>query len=385
MKGHVRRHGAGWQYTIDLGTDSATNKRKQRSKGGFSTEREAEKAMIFLINEVNTGNYNVNIAMNENILLRYYLEKWLIAVKGNLKDKTYDTYSDLIRWYLLPKLGDKPIKDLKPYEIQEHYTYLQDKSNGLGLSGTTACHVHNVLNSSLKQAVDWELLYKNPCDKVKRPRRNEKEIVVLDVEEVARLLTALEGGSLYIPTVIALTTGMRRSEILGLNWSDIDLINKTIFVKNQLVKEDGLFELDKLKTDSSKRNIYLLDFTIEVLQNELALQKQNKAELKENYNDGNYVCCMGDGRPYDPEYISRHFLRKMTTFTTRLDIPKVTFHELRHTHATLMLQSNVNPKVVSERLGHSKVNITLDTYSHVLPNMQKDAVLKLTETMNLKL
>jgi len=161
------------------------------------------------------------------------------------------------------------------------------------------------------------------------------------------------------------------------------MINKIIYVKNQLVRGPNSFKLEKLKTDSSKRNILLLDFTIKVLQNEYEKQEINKSELRELYNDESYLCCMGDGRPYDPEYISRHFLRKMTTLTTRLDIPKVTFHELRHTHATLLLLSNVNPKVVSERLGHSKVFMTLDKYSHVLPNMQKDAVEKLTETLHL--
>jgi len=383
MKGHVRKHGTGWQYTIELGTDPLTGHRKQKSKGGFKTEREAEKAMVSLINEVNNGDYNVSIAINESMLLKDYLEKWLNAVKNNVRDKTYDTYCDLVKWYLLPKLGSIALKDLKAYEIQEHYTYMQDNEKGLGLSGTTACHVHNILNSSLKQAVDWELLYKNPCDKVQRPKRSEKEITVLDVEEVSRLFKALEGGSLYIPTVVAVTTGMRRSEILGLKWQDIDMINKIIYVKNQLVRGPNSFKLEKLKTDSSKRNILLLDFTIKVLQNEYEKQEINKSELRELYNDESYLCCMGDGRPYDPEYISRHFLRKMTTLTTRLDIPKVTFHELRHTHATLLLLSNVNPKVVSERLGHSKVFMTLDKYSHVLPNMQKDAVEKLTETLHL--
>jgi integrase len=310
-----------------------------------------------------------------NLTLEKYLDKWMLEYcESNLVYKTYKTYTQLIEWYIKPQLGSIELSKLQPLHIQSFYTYLQKERK---LSSTTTLHCHNIIHTALKHAVKWQLININIADAVERPKRAKTEFNTLSVENVDKLLEYLEGTSLYMPVLLSLHTGARRGEVLGLTWGNVNLVEGFIYIKNQLQNIDGTLQLTQLKTLSSKRKIVLLDYTIKVLKEERKKQLENKLYLGENYIDNNFVCCQNDGRPYDPDYISRHFLRKSTS----IDIPKVRFHDLRHTHATLLLQANVNSKVVSERLGHSKVNITLDTYSHVLPDMQKEAVKKLQNIM----
>ncbi|MGH4049751.1 MAG: tyrosine-type recombinase/integrase [Clostridium sp.] len=366
MRGNITKRGKTYTIVLDIGRDD-NGKRKQTTKGGYKTKKEAEKALSELIVKIEKGDYFVS----ENMLFKDYLEKWVNEYCiNNLTPKTIKTYNQLIETYIAPKLGNIKIDKLKPLDLQSFYNYLQ---NDLNLSGTTALHCHEVINVSLKHAVQWQMLNRNIATSVQRPKKAKKEMLVLTAEQTNMLLERLKNLSLYIPVLLAVTTGLRRGEILGLTWKNVDLDGGVIYVVNQLQKIDGVFKLVPTKTAGSKRKIALLPYTIPILRNLRKLQIEHKLLLGSEYNKLNLVYPQVNGTPYDPDYISRHFLRTMDVISAELEIPKIRFHDLRHTHATLLLSRNVNPKIVSERLGHCGISITLDTYSHVLPDMQKEA------------
>lgn len=372
MRGHTYKRGSTWTVVVDLGRDE-NGKRQQKSKGGFKTKKEAEKALNELIVTIEKGDYFVS----EDMIFKDYLEKWLNEYCiNNLAPKTIKTYNQLINAYIAPKLGNIKLNKLKPLDLQSFYNYLQ---NDLNLSGTTALRCHEVINISLKHAVQWQMLNKNVATLVQRPKKNKTEMNVLTAEQTNKLLERLKGLTLYLPVLLSVTTGMRRGEVLGLTWNHVDLDNGAIYIENQLQKINDKFELVPTKTAKSKRKVALLPYTIPILKEERKKQIEYRLLLGEEYNSAfNLVYCQANGRPYDPDYVSRNFLRQMNKISKELDIPKIRFHDLRHTHATLLLSSNVNAKIVSERLGHSNIGITLDTYTHVLPDMQKEAA----ETLN---
>lgn len=370
----IYKRGKTYTIVFDIGRDE-NGKRKQKSKGGFRTKKEAEKALNEIKFKLQKGEY----FESEDIFFKDYLNKWMKEYcKNTLAPKTITTYNQLMICYILPKLGNIKLDKLKPLDLQSFYNYLQ---NDLNLSGTTALHCHTIIHTSLKHAVQWQILNKNVADAVTRPKRTNSKMNVLNVEDMNKLLERLEGSTLYLPVILAVTAGLRRGEILGLTWNNIDLQKKTIYVEHQLQKVDDEYKLLPTKTAKSKRKVALLDYTIPILKSHRKLQLQNQLLLGSEYEDNNLVCCKSDGKPYDPDYVSRNFLRKMTRISEELNIPKIRFHDLRHTHATLLLKQGVNPKIVSERLGHSNISITLDTYTHVLPDMQKEAAEKLNDLM----
>ncbi|MBX4271986.1 site-specific integrase [Clostridium estertheticum] len=374
MRGNITKRGKTYTIVLDIGRDD-NGKRKQTTKGGFKTKKEAEKALSELIVKIEKGDYFVS----ENMLFKDYLEKWLNEYCiNNLTPKTIKTYKQLINTYIAPRLGAIKLDKLKPLDLQSFYNYLQ---NDLKLSGTTALHCHEVINVSLKHAVQWQMLNRNIASSVQRPKKAKKEMLVLTAEQTNMLLERIKNLSLYIPVLLAVTTGLRRGEVLGLTWNNVDLDKGVIYIVNQLQRIDGEFKLVPTKTARSKRNIVLLDYTIPILRNIKKIQIEHKLLLGSEYKDHNLMYSQADGSPYDPEYISRHFLRTMTKLSVELEIPRIRFHDLRHTHATLLLSRNINPKIVSERLGHSSISITLDTYSHVLPDMQKEAAENLNDLM----
>lgn len=378
MRGHIRKRGSGYQIIVDIGRDPLTNKRKQKSIGGFKTKKEAEKALAEMIAKVEKGEY----FEAENITLKEYLDKWIKAYcETNFAPKTLKSYKEMIEWYILPKLGHVDIQKIKPLHIQEFYKICMDEYN---LSGTTTRYIHTILHTAFKHAVKWQLLLNNPTDAVEPPKRNKNKFSVLTANEIEILLNSLKGSSLYYPTLIAISTGMRRGEILGLRWSDIDLKYGYIYIENQLQRINKKFELVPTKTAKSKRKIAIPQLLINELKELRKQQLENKLALGSAYCDLNFVCCKANGEPYDPDYISRHFMRVMERISKQYNIPDVRFHDLRHSHATLLLKEGTHPKIVSERLGHSQIGITLDTYSHVLPEMQKEAADKIDSLLSKK-
>lgn len=230
-------------------------------------------------------------------------------------------------------------------------------------------HHHRLLRQALQQAIRWQLLARNPADAVQPPRPRRKEIRALTEDETAKLLTESKARWLYMPILIAATTGLRRGEVLAVRWADIDLEAKTLAVRRSLEQTAEGLSFKEPKTSRSRRVVALLDLTVDALRKHRTSQARERLAAGSAYLDLDLACCAGDGRPWLPSSLTHAF----TTLASRIGLDGLRFHDLRHTHATQLLRQGVHPKIVSERLGHSTVGITLDVYSHVLPDMQQEA------------
>lgn len=296
-----------------------------------------------------------------------YLRQWLAHVAGRVRPKTLDGYRGLIRLYALPALGHVPLADLGPLDIQRLYGELFGPERGL--SGGTVVNLHLVLAQALGQAERWGLVPRNPAAGAQPPRPRRPERAAVDAELAERLIAATQGTRFQLPVAIALSTGMRRGEILALRWADIDADLSVAHVRRTLQTAGGELLFVAPKTHRSSRAVELPAFVRPHLRRQRDEQGGRRASSA-LWSEHDLVIDRGDGRPMNPDTLSSAWYR----FCKKEGLPGIRFHDLRHAHATLMLLKGVHPKVVSERLGHASIGITLDTYSHVLPSMQSEAV-----------
>lgn len=372
MNGHIRKRNNSWQYTIDLGIDPVTGKRKQKCKQGFKGKKECRKAMMAKILEIENGEY----FQAKGDLLKDYLKDWLYTTKLNVSSGTYEFYKITVEKKLIPNLGNMPIDKLKPMHISKFLVKQAEK----GLSHSTVRHCYNVLNIALNAAVKLQIIKNNPCIPVTPPVKEHKKLSTLNLEQINTLLNYTKKSQfrvMYLPIFLAVTTGMRRGEILGLKWENVDLEKVIIRVVDNYTKAGKENILTTPKSDKSVRSIALLESTIKELKKHKKTQIEYRLKLGTNYEDNNLVCCWEDGRYIRGDYISQTFHKLIT----RSGLPKVRFHDLRHSHATLLLAEGIHPKIVSERLGHSKVDITLNTYSHVTMDIQKKEIERLNSIL----
>jgi integrase len=347
-----------------MGKDPLTNKRLRKSKSGFRTKKECEAALAEIITKLDKGEYFEASDMN----LKEYLIYWLDIYKSKIAPSTLQRYQEYSN-YAIKHIGNIKLEKLKPINLQKLYVKLEET-----LTSGTVLKVHRMLHLALKHAVNWQMINSNPADAVTAPKANKTEMKVWSPEISAKFMNGIRGTTAFLPVMLALTTGMRRGEISALKWSNVNFKDGFISITHNMQRVDGNhYELKPPKTDKSARTIAMMDITIKELKEHRKKQLEIKLLMGYEYKDENFVCAWEDGRPYTPHYISDIFRK----YVLKLDFPKIRFHDLRHTHATMLLSKGVHPKVVSERLGHSTINITLDTYSHVLPNMQKEAVKKL--------
>lgn len=373
VKGHIRRRGKGsWAIVLDLGRDSA-GKRRQKWHTVRGTKRDAQREMARLLHELNTGAY----VEPTRITVGEYLARWLEDyARAKVAPKTFERYAEIIRLHLVPALGGTPLAKLQPLHVQRCYTEAlkNGRKDGVGgLSAQTVLHHHRVLREALGHAVRWQLVGRNVADAVQPPRPERTEVQCLDEDAIIRLLDAARGSRLYLPIVLAVSTGMRRGEILGLRWQDVDLNAGVIAVRQAAQQTRAGISFKPPKTAKGRRVVALLELTVEALQQHKVEQAKERLLLGPGYQDHGLVCAQPDGRPWRPDALTNAF----AAFVRNAGLPRVRFHDLRHSHATLLLRQGVHPKVVSERLGHATVGITLDTYSHVLPGMQEEAAHKL--------
>jgi integrase len=298
-----------------------------------------------------------------------YLESWLRDhVRHTVTPRTFERYRTIVRLHLTPALGHLPLDRLHPMTIQELWARQLDTE----ISSTTVRKHHNVLHSALASAVRMRLLIVNPADAVTPPRPRHREMKVLEDDGVARLLATVKGTAIHIPVLLALATGMRRGEVLGLRWSDIDFAAGSLAVRQTLQEAEGQRIMKGPKTPRSRRVIALPSVVVEALRQHRAEQAQVRLLLGARYANLDLVCTQSDGSGWWASNFDRSF--RNAKGLANVD---VRFHDLRHTHATQLLIAGVHPKVVSERLGHASIGITLDTYSHVLPSMQEEAADKI--------
>lgn len=372
MKGYFRKRGENWSFTIDIGRDPLTGKRKQKTASGFKTKKEAERACNELIHQFNTG----SLVDDKNFTLSEYLQEWLEnTAKQRVRETTFTNYKRAVNSRIIPVLGSHKLKDLKPLHGQRFVKSLIDE----GLSPAYIEYIFIVLKGSLEDAVRWELLFKNPFQHVEIPRPRKVVNSTWSIEETKRFLnrTKFENVIYYHLFLLALNTGMRRGEILGLKWKNFDLNEGKISVTETLIYDENGFRFTEPKTHGSKRLISIDQNLCKEFKSYKAKQNEFKLLFGQSYEDNDLVFAKETGQPILPRTMTTTF----NQFIKKADVPQIRFHDLRHTHATILLKLGINPKIVSERLGHSSIKTTLDTYSHVTIDMQESAVLKLSEAL----
>jgi integrase len=371
VRGHIEHRGKDrWRILIDIGRD-ATGKRQRLSRSVHGTRKQAEAELARLLHEMATDTY---VAAN-GMLVKEYLEKWLAHAKVNVAPQTYTRYAQIVTNELVPAFGTTKLADLSPLQIQSYLnrTLGRPRMNRAGeISAQTTAHFFHVLRRALNQAVRWGLLNRNPCSCVDSPKVQRAEMTALDETELLTLLVAIRGSRFYGPTLLAATTGLRRGEILGLRWCDLDLEHRECQITRSLQETPEGVSVRAPKTRKSRRMVLLPDVAIHMLEAHQTVQEAEGTLIGPGYNGDDLVFPKPDGSPWNPSQFSSDFSRLV-----RRHGLAVRFHDLRHTHASQLLKAGVPVKVVSERLGHATASITLDVYSHVLPGMQAEAVAKI--------
>lgn len=297
-----------------------------------------------------------------------FIVRWLHDVASHtVRPVTLQSYSDTIRPHVLRNpIGSVPLAQLTPMHLQRLYSEKLKQ----GLSRRTVQYLHSILHRALDQAVKWNILPRNPADAVEVPRPNRPDMTTLTPEQARTLVAALQEDALGPLYIIALLTGARRGELIALRWQDVDLKRGTIQINRtaQVIRGKGVVWSEP-KTARSRRLIPLPEAAVELLKAHRKRQLEHRLRLGDMYQDEDLVFARPDGRPYSPEHVSQHFALVLK----KAGLPHIRLHDLRHTHATWLLQEGVHPKVVAERLGHSTTTLTMDVYSHVLPTMQAEA------------
>jgi integrase len=365
MAGQIIKRGENsWTVRVFLRRD-ATGKRQYVNKTVKGNKKDGQTALNAMLREVDLG----LLTEVRSQTLDEYLNFWLETIaKPRLQYRTFKDYEDLMRLYVRSALGRTKLSDLKPAHVQKLYGDMQNQ----GLSATRVRYTHAVLSSALKKAVDLEILPRNVTKLVQLPKQTRKEMDVLSQEESISFLNALEGERFEMMFSFALATGMRVQEYLGLQWKDINFERGTAVVQRAVVRyrAGGGWFFSQPKTSKSRRTISLPHSILLGLKRYKIQQSESRLQLGSAWQNNDLVFPSEIGTPLNPPNITRHFKRILRKASLRTSIR---LYDLRHTTATLLLQADVNPKVVSERLGHSTITLTLDVYSHVLPTMQKDA------------
>ena len=305
-----------------------------------------------------------------------YLERWLKdSVQGTVRTSTYEVYGYMVHPHIVPGLGRIKLRDLNPAHVRAFYRDRLDS----GLSPATVHKMHVVLHKALDGAVSDGLIPRNAAKGVKVPRATaHREIRPLTSDQALALFEAAQGDRLEALYVLAVATGLRQGELLALKWEDVEIEEAVLRVRRTLTRSGGKVDIGSPKTPNSRRSVGLTSRAVEALRAHLARQLAEMEEKGTLYRPGGLVFANEVGGIINPSNLrNRHFARHLK----RAGLPKIRFHDLRHTCATLLLSRNVNPKIVSEMLGHSSISVTLDTYSHVLPTMRDSAVRALEEAL----
>lgn len=303
--------------------------------------------------------------------LGQFLERWLEDVaRPSVRPRTYIRYRELLALHVLPTLSNRPLARLAPQDLHTLYRRkLQD-----GLSPGTVRKIHSALHRPLRDAVRWGLVGRNVCDAVTPPKLQTHEIKTLSPDKARQLLVATEGDPLEALYVLAITAGLRQGELLGLKWQDVDLDAGRLEVRRTIARVNGQGFLEsEPKSARSRRGISLAPMATEALRDHRARQLQRRL-LALAWEDNDFIFPNEVGRPIEAQNLVR---RSFYPLLERAGLPRMRFHDLRHTAATLLLVQGVHPKIVQEILGHSTISLTLDTYSHVIPGLQEEAAKKM--------
>jgi integrase len=297
---------------------------------------------------------------NERLTVSEFIARYMDSVAAhNLRPKTVEAYSSLIRIHINPTIGSIRLSQLRPDHLQNLYS----EKRKAGLSNRTVQFIHSIIHKVLDQALKWGLVLRNVADLVEKPTVKRKAPTIWTNEQVSIFLRAVKDHRFYPIYVLALAGGFREGEVLGIQFSDIDWDNGIINVTHavQYLIGKGVV-LTEPKTEKGKRPVPLPEYALRVLKEHCDSQNRNQG----------FIFVTGNITPFSPRNLVRHFKQVIED----TELPEIRFHDLRHYHASYLLSQGINPKIVQERLGHSTILLTLDTYSHTTPSLQKEAALK---------
>jgi integrase len=381
-RGQILEREYGFLVRVFVERDPITGKRKYvNQKVRTTRKKEAEQVLTAMLRKLDMGEMLIEPVRQT---LQEYLEHWLeTAAKPRLTRRTFNDYRSLMERYVYPTLAKKPLGKLTAVDLQNLYREMlkSKEEDGKGLKARTVIYTHRVLSSALKQAVKWRMLHSNVCQYVDLPKSVKPEMLALSQEQVETFLEASKSDRHYVFYALMLGTGLRPSEALALMWKDFNPITATLNIQRTLENVKGEISFKVPKTPRSRRSIKLPDNLVKLL-----LDHQATQIVK-----GVLIFPSIENTPLDERNVNKYFkacliaagLGKAETRKNKkgkektVNVSPYRLYDLRHTHATLLLKAGVHPKIVSERLGHASITLTLDTYSHVLPGMQDEAANKL--------
>jgi len=339
---------------------------ERRKKSGFVTEAEADRAEAQekeKIRRMKSGEYEVEEIMDE------YIQEWLEG-RRNIADNTRSTYQVHLNNHIKPYFAGKTVNSIRPIDVKRFLDTMYDK----GLSSGTVKKAYNIINVFFNDQVKLKMLRDNPCDGIEKPKEENEEIEVFDEKELKQFLEFADTHTRYAFAFrLAAHTGLRRGELLALQWKNIDLDRKVIIVKHKLVRAKmGTPEYLQDGTKTNKGRI--VSFSEQMRLDIIKWKETQQFEKESNiYEDNDLVIATQNGKFVSVDNFSGTF--RKTLKASKIE-KELSFHALRHTHATLMLKAGVQMKIVSDRLGHSSIKTTMDKYAHLLPSMDSDAVEK---------
>ena len=365
MRGHIRKRGErSWAAVVDIGHDPSTGKRRQKWETVKGSKRDAERRLAEIIHDLNTGGY----VEPSRLTLSGYLDEWMAdCVTGSVRARTAQGYRTIVK-RLKRSLGNVGLTKLKVQDVQRYYTALRQE----GLATQTVLHHHRVLHQAIAQAVTGKLLPTNLMKGVKPPKLVKPELRILKESEIQQLLQAAKDTDFEVAIYLGLHTGLRRSELCGLVWSDVDLKTWTLTVLRTMVSLTGNpAHISEPKSRASRRVVSFWDETAAMLQERWNVVAKTESPLQTQ------VCARIDGARMVPDSLSKGF--KALVKSCR--ITGVRLHDLRHTHASILLCSGVPINVVQARMGHESIQTTIDTYGHLLPASDAQAGMVLEQQL----
>lgn len=388
MRGHIAKKGKKYYIVLDLGKDEATGKRRQKWVSGYDLKREAEKALPSVLLKYQDG-ISEEEGVKPEVIMKKPIEgqkehetieqmmlKWLQDKFHSVEYNTWLSYKSTTLNNIIPHIGQIRINELTTEDLQKLYNETLYPSP---LSAGSIRKLDTILSNALARMVTWGKLKHNVADTVELPKGKKHKFQVWNEQQIQQFLAEAEGDQFYVIFELALSTGLRQSEILGAPRAEFNLENQTLGVRQAYtLSREGGHALSDTKNDSSIRSVALFPHSARLIASHIALQQRERARLEPLglYHDSGLIFQTGTGRPVSARNVMRNYYKIIARIQQDdPEFPKIRFQDFRHSHATRLLQKGAHPKIVQERLGHSSITMTMDTYSHVLPNMQA-AVLK---------
>ena len=365
------KSGNEWQITIELPRNPLTGKRVRKYKTVVGTKKEAERAMHEYIRELEKGYY----VTDSKITIKEWVETWLeVYIIPNVSPTTLSRYQGMIKRYIDPVIGHMQVQKLNTLAVQSWVNGLKiSPSSGKEMAAATIKHAYHVLKGAMDKAVLAGIIPRSPCVGIMLPKGEKKAAVVYNEEQIKQLILAARDTEMELVIDMELCLGLRRGELLGLQWSDIDWENHKVSIIRNRVVVNGKSVVKEPKTASSVRTIDVPWQLMKKLKQHQAKCAENRLRLGSDYTVTEYIIVHPDGKPIYPEYVSQ----MLTKLQNKAGLPQCRFHDLRHLCASIMLLQGVNVKVAQERLGHKDITTTMNIYSHVLPSSAKDAADKI--------